>query len=59
MGTEPYNSLRAVPRDVLESGKWYMFGGNFIYTSDSRFPTKEPIKIFDRVETAEQSAMMD
>lgn len=31
-----------------------MFGGNFIYTSDSRFPkvngTHAPIKIFDRFE---------
>lgn len=27
-----------------------MFGGNFIYTSDSRFPEDAPIKIFDRFE---------
>jgi len=28
----------------------YMFGGNFAYTSDSRFPTGNPIKIHDRLE---------
>lgn len=28
----------------------YMFGGNFLYTSDSRFPSDAPIKIFDRLE---------
>jgi hypothetical protein len=27
-----------------------MFGGNFIYTSDSRFPNKYPIAIHDRYE---------
>ena len=46
----PLKSVRAVPRDLLESGKWVMFGGNFCYTSDSRFPSDQPIKIFDRVE---------
>lgn len=28
----------------------WMFGGNFLYSSDSRFPSKHPIKIFDRRE---------
>ena len=28
----------------------YMFGGNFLYSSDSRFPSDAPIKIFDRLE---------
>jgi len=27
-----------------------MFGGNFIYSSDSRFPSKQPIPIHDRYE---------
>ena len=31
-----------------------MFGGNFIWTSDSRFPGDYPIPIHDRWETAEQ-----
>lgn len=43
-------SLRAVPYDLYVAKKWVQFGGNFIYTSDSRFPSDSPIKIFDRVE---------
>lgn len=31
-----------------------MFGGNFIYSCDSRFPSKYPIPIHDRYETQEQ-----
>jgi hypothetical protein len=47
-----YQDVIAVPRAVLESGKHYMFGGSFIYSSDSRFNaiSKLPIKLFDRVE---------
>jgi len=47
-----YQDVIAVPRVVLESGKHYMFGGSFIYSSDSRFNaiSKLPIKLFDRVE---------
>ena len=26
-----------VPQSVLDSGKWYMMGGNFAHSSDSRF----------------------
>ena len=44
-------TLRAVPVSLIKGDKWYMFGGNFIYSSDSRFPSKSPIKIFDRVES--------
>lgn len=32
-----------------------MFGGNFLYTSDSRFPSDYPIPIHDRYETAEEA----
>lgn len=49
----PYNTKRAVPKSLIDSGKHYMFGGNFVYTSDSRFArlnNGNPIKIFDRVE---------
>jgi hypothetical protein len=28
-----------------------MFGGNFIHTSDSRFPSSAPIAVHDRVES--------
>lgn len=49
----PRNTLRAVPKSLLDSGAWVMFGGNFVFTSDSRFSelnNGSPIKIFDRVE---------
>ena len=40
---------RIVPVDVSE-GKWLMFGGAFVYTSDARFPSHAPIKLHDRME---------
>jgi len=40
----------AVPVSIYLSEKHSMFGGNFAYSSDSRFPTGSPIKIHDRVE---------
>jgi len=48
----PFQDIIAVPRDIFESKKHYMFGGSFIYSSDSRFNdiSKQPIKLFDRVE---------
>ena len=39
-----------VPVDVDKNGGCNMFGGNFVYTSDSRFPYGFPIPIHDRVE---------
>ena len=51
----PY--LVAVPVNPgLPAGKTIgpMFGGNFIWTSDSRFPGDYPIPIHDRWETWEQ-----
>ena len=42
--------IRAIPKDLHESKLWVMFGGNFVYSSDSRFPANAPIMIFDRVE---------
>lgn len=49
MGAERH---RAVPVDpetgrLLDNG---MFGGNFVYDTDSRMPTKNPIKVHDRFE---------
>jgi len=42
---------RAVPKKFIDKGiNHFMFGGNFVYSSDSRFPSRSPIKIFDRVE---------
>lgn len=40
--------LFATPLDYGE--KWYMAGGTFVYTSDSRFPTDYPIPLHDRTE---------
>jgi uncharacterized protein YfaP (DUF2135 family) len=42
--------LRAVPFMFWRARRWVMFGGHFCFTSDSRFPSDQPIKIFDRVE---------
>ena len=32
----------------------FMMGGNFIHSSDSRFPSKQPIPIHDRIEESER-----
>ena len=40
----------AMPGDIFKSGRCPMFGGNFVYTSDDRFPSDAPIKVFDRLE---------
>ena len=45
-----FGDLIASYEDYGIGGPWYMFGGNFIYSSDSRFPAKHPIKVFDRRE---------
>lgn len=42
--------IRAIPYNLYNSGKWVMMGGNFVYSSDSRFPSDQPVAIFDRVE---------
>lgn len=43
-------SMIAVPYTIWKSGQHSMMGGNFLYTSDSRFPSDAPIAIHDRVE---------
>ncbi len=35
-----------------------MFGGCFVYTSDSRFPSNQPIALHDRWESAELNEML-
>jgi len=42
------------PEDPNNDKTWYMFGGQFVYTSDSRMPTKHPLPLHDRTETQEQ-----
>ncbi len=39
-----------VPLDAKKNGDPYMFGGNFGWSGDSRFPVDTPVKIFDRRE---------
>lgn len=42
--------IHAVPMDLKDKRGNVMFGGTFIYSSDSRFPSKYPIPLHDRVE---------
>ena len=54
-----FNDLIACPDIEYGAGKvWWMFGGNFIYTSDGRFPSKNPIKVFDRNESSKQPPLI-
>jgi hypothetical protein len=49
--------MHAEPLNQTEEGNvGWMAGGNFIYTSDSRFPNQYPISVHDRQETARQYA---
>ena len=45
------DAFYAVPAGLYKSNKHTMFGGNFIHTSDSRFPGRAPIPVHDRVES--------
>lgn len=44
---EKYTYLEPITKNP---GQWNMFGGNFGYCSDSRFPAKYPLPIHDRFE---------
>lgn len=44
------NYMYAVPNSILKEGVHSMMGGNFVWTSDSRFPNSYPIPVHDRVE---------
>ena len=48
-GIHKIQMIHAVPLELRNAGKHTMFGGNFIYTSDSRFPQRFPIPVHDRV----------
>lgn len=48
IGAKTY--YHAVPVEALDSDIWYMMGGCFISTPDSRFPFDYPIPLHDRVE---------
>lgn len=51
MHAEPINK-------PLEGNYGWMHGGNYISSSDSRFPNEYPIAIHDRQETSEVHAML-
>lgn len=44
--------LHFEPKEANEAGKWLMFGGRFVHTSDSRFSvlSRQPIALHDRYE---------
>ncbi len=58
----PLGTIRVVPLDLAQTNTWVMFGGTFVFTSDSRFgaairaqfgkdrDTSIALKLFDRVE---------
>jgi len=51
--SESSRGVRATPASLIDSKKWVMFGGNFVYCSDDRFTRLNgghPIRVFDRVE---------
>lgn len=53
IANKPY--IHAEPLAPVPPGHvGYMFGGNFIFTSDSRFPSSYPIPVHDRMDTEEQ-----
>jgi hypothetical protein len=42
-----------VPLAIVDSGRWSMFGGNFVWSSDSRFREwygDAPLAVHDRLE---------
>jgi hypothetical protein len=48
---EPVAYLHLEPVDAkYHAGKWLMAGGNFGWTPDSRFPSRQPLSIHDRYE---------
>jgi hypothetical protein len=49
--------LHAEPIDP-PTGVGWMAGGNFIWTSDSRFPSDYPIAVHDRQESQDQYNML-
>ena len=49
------HGFKVVPK-LHRAGAGPMFGGCFIYTSDSRFPSDAPIALHDRWETTDYGA---
>ena len=53
MGKEFIHAEPRVNGHKVNKCDYGMFGGNFIYTSDSRFPSDYPIGVHDRFESPE------
>ena len=51
---ELYLHAEPVNPDRPDNAAGPMFGGNFVYTSDSRFPAAYPIPVHDRYEVQER-----
>lgn len=50
MKNERTGHMYVVPESYMNIKEQCMFGGNFLYTCDSRFPSKYPLPIHDRLE---------
>ena len=50
IGGKPYYSTYPCDDKGNKLDGWFMFGGSFIKTSDSRFPFDYPIPLHDRLE---------
>jgi len=50
IGGREYKHLVPCDENAVPLEGWYMAGGNFGYTSDSRFPNAYPLSIHDRRE---------
>ena len=55
----PNEYLHAEPLVQPTGGVGPMAGGNFVYSTDGRFPSKYPISVHDRFETIAQYASYD
>ena len=55
-------TVEFVPKKLADKGAWAMFGGCYVSVSDSRFSRvlgTDIVKLFDRVESAEDMKYMD
>ena len=54
------NTAKVIPSNINKNKIWSMFGGNFVYSSDSRFNeavvkltgSSGPVAVHDRIEVA-------
>lgn len=46
---KPFAHAKPALKQEFEK-RWTMFGGNFVYSSDSRFPFDAPVAVHDRIE---------